>query len=220
MPKKNIRPVRDVKPVFHVYCEGEKTEPNYLNGYINKSFPTNRRLKIINIEDTRKNTPVQLVEVAVKAKKEYPDGDVFWVVYDRESEQKYKNELHFQAYEKAQSHTIKAAISNVCFEIWLLLHFQETIAPYSNFDDLRKNSALRTECERRGLLDYDKASQDIFGIFTEKEIADARTRAEKLNKLTEQSADPSCTRPYQWNPYTDVHKLLDAMDEFVKNQKI
>lgn len=224
MPKKNNRPSRDVKPVFRIYCEGEKTEPNYFNGYIDKFFSTLR--PSIKVVPTKKNTPVQLVKVAVKEKSISPDWDFYWVVYDRESEQKYKDKFHAQAYDKAKSHNISVAISNVCFEVWLLLHFCETTASYSNYDDLIKNSTLRVECKTRGLRDkrgqpdYDKADQDIFRILTEKEITDARTRAKKINRLTEQSADPSSTKPYQWTPYTDVYKLLDAIDDFAEEQGV
>jgi len=219
MPKKKNRPIQYLKPVFHIYCEGAKTEPNYLNGYIDKHFPTNQRLKVIKIEPTKKNTPVQLVEAAVGDKQKYPDGDVFWVVYDRESEQKYADKHHATAYNKAQRYSINLAMSNVCFEVWLLLHFQENTAPFCSYDDLKKNSILRTECKKRGFLDYDKADQSIFSVFTEEEINKARDRAKKMNELTEQSVDSSRTRPYHWNPYTDVYKLLNAIDKFAKKQK-
>ena len=89
MPKKHSRPQRPVKPILRIFCEGKKTEPHYFNGYIGRKFPANSRLKVIRIEPTKKNTPKELVEEAVKTKKAALDGDVFWVVYDRESEQKY-----------------------------------------------------------------------------------------------------------------------------------
>jgi hypothetical protein len=220
MPKKRDNPKREVKPVLHIYCEGEKTEPNYLSGYIDKYFPSNRRLKVIKIESTKKNTPKQLIEEAVAAKKVAKrnslDDDTFWVVYDRESEQKYPDALHATAYDKAQKNSISLAISNVCFEAWLLLHFQDTTASYSCYDDLRDNSALRAECKTRGLPDYDKGNKVIFSIFKEDEINDARDRAIRINKHTESCADPSRTKPYQWSPYTDVYKLLDAIDKLAQ----
>jgi hypothetical protein len=215
MPKNNDRPKKEVKPVLHIFCEGEKTEPNYLNGYIDKFYPTIRPL--IKIEPTKKNTPKELVTEALTFKKKSPDWDFFWVAYDRESEQKYTDNHHAQAYDKAQNNTISLAISNVCFEVWLLLHFQETTKPYSNYDDLRDNSKLRNYCKQRGLPDYDKGNKAIFGVLKENEIRDARIRANRINKQTEESAAPSRTKPYQWNPYTGVYKLLFAIDKFASN---
>ncbi|WP_341327222.1 RloB family protein [Methylotuvimicrobium sp. KM2] len=216
MPKKNNRPKQDVKPILHIFCEGEKTEPNYINGYLDKFFPTNRRLKVIKIESTRKNTPKQLVDEAAGAQMQSPEWDAFWVVYDRESELKYSERLHAEAYNKAKKNGISVALTNVCFEVWLLLHFQKTCAPYSDYDNLKKNSALRNECQKRGISDYDKGDQSVFRVLKEDEIKAARGRAEIMNRQTMQSSESSRAQPYQWNPYTDVYKLLDAIDEIAQ----
>ncbi|MCV6639264.1 RloB family protein [Candidatus Albibeggiatoa sp. nov. NOAA] len=213
MPKKRNKVKRNLKPVLHIYCEGEKTEPNYISGYINQKFPTNRRLQVIKVEPTKKNTPKQLVDEAIKKDKDCPADDIFWVVYDRESEQKYKQPIHKEAYNKAQKHGINIALSNVCFEVWLLLHFQSSVAHYHSDDDLRKNSSLRQEFKKRGLKDYEKGNPNIFHIISSN-IDNARQRAKKLNQNTINSADVSWTKPYQLNPYTDMYKLLDAIDEF------
>jgi hypothetical protein len=215
MPKKRNKAEKQPFRVFHIYCEGEKTEPNYLRSYIAKRFPGYRLLVVI--EPTKKNTPVQLVEEAIEKQKErQKEGateDIFWVVYDRESEQKYTNDRHTKAREKAQAKNIQIALSNVCFEVWLLLHFQQTVPPYSNYDDLLKNSPLRQYCREHGLNDYDKGSKDIFKIVSA-QIETARTRAKQLNAQTQNSADAAATQPHQWNPYTDMYKLLDTIDEF------
>jgi hypothetical protein len=200
---------------LHILCEGEKTEPNYLSSYIEAYCQANRRLQVIKIEKTKANTPVTLVNAAIKEKGKVPDGDVFWVVYDRESQQKHSDKLHADAYEKAQQKDIKLAISNVCFELWLLLHFQDSAAPYSSYDDLIKNSPLRAECKKRDLADYAKGNKQLFSELSQAEIAQARRRAEKINQAS-QAAATSPQRPYQLNPYTDVHKLLAAIDDFIK----
>lgn len=107
MPKNRARIEKELLPKFHIYCEGAKTEPNYLNGYIGNMYPGNVRLKIIEIVPTKKNTPKQLVDEAVADKKsKYPNGDIFWVVYDRESKHKYSDKLHMEAYQKAKSNNI------------------------------------------------------------------------------------------------------------------
>jgi len=218
MPKKNNRSKQDLKPILHIFCEGEKTEPNYLKGYLERFFSTNRRLKVIKIEPTNKNTPKQLVEEAIKKQKYCPDGDSFWVVYDRESEQKYSDNLHAQAYNKAQKHNIDVALSNVCFEAWLLLHFTSSSAPYNCYDDLRKKSNLRAECKKRGVKDYDKGNKEIFDQLTENEIKTARVNAKRINEQSKCNANSSNTKPYQLNPFTDVYLLLDAIDAMASKQ--
>jgi len=214
MPKNRDNANKEVKPVFHIYCEGE-TEEAYLESYIDKFYSGNRRLKVIKMEKTNKNTAKELVDEAVKSLKKCPEGDTFWVVYDCESEHnKYFHEHHKIAYDKAQPKNISIAISNVCFEVWILLHFQATVRPYNSYDDLIKNSPLRDLCKKRGLDDYKKGNKQLFDILKKKELDDAKTRAERMNQNTQENADPKWTMPYQWNPYTNVHELLDAIDEF------
>lgn len=214
MPKKKTNNTQILKPVLHIYCEGKKTEPNYLNGYLDKFVSGNRTL--IKVEKTPKNTPVQLVEEAIKSKKKFPDGDIFWVVYDRESIHKYSDELHEKACSKAKAKGIRIALSNVCFEVWLLLHFQSNARSYFNYDDLRNHSDLRKECKKRGLKDYDKGEQSLFDLFTIDEIKQARKQARRMNSQTKKSASSLHTKPYQWNPYTNFHHLLHAIDKFAK----
>ncbi len=204
MPKRNKRPQQELRPRFHIYCEGAKTEPFYFERYIQKRFPG---AKLIKIEPTKKNTAKQLVQVACKAQKSAPAGDIFWVVYDRECPGKYSDALHAEARQKAKG-KVEVAISNVCFEIWLLLHFQPTCKAHDCYDDLRAHSPLK-----KYIPNYDKADRREY---SDEEIAQARQHAERMNESTKRGANPEWTQPHQWNPYTDVHKLLDAIDEFGK----
>ncbi|PNU19851.1 hypothetical protein C2E25_10490 [Geothermobacter hydrogeniphilus] len=203
MPRKRKSNQKNLKPRLHIFCEGEKTEPNYLKGYIERRFPGTR---LSPVRPTPKNTPIQLVEEAIREKEKNPSGDIFWVVYDREAPTKYPDALHAEARSKADAHGIKIAFSNVCFEVWILLHFQPTVAAYANYDDLQKRSKLKTH-----IKNYDKGTKRLF---SGEEISTARKYAEDLNRRTIAGADPAWTKPYQWNPYTDVYKLLDAIDVF------
>jgi len=104
MPKKKFRNKIPLVPAFHIFCEGEKTEPYYIKGYI--SYFHSEKRNIILVEDTKKNTPVQLVEVAVNHKASSPSGDIYWVVFDRESITKYSHELHLKAVTMAKKYNI------------------------------------------------------------------------------------------------------------------
>ena len=130
---------------------------------------------------------------------------MFWVVYDRESMVKYSPELHDQARSKATSKGINIAFSNVCFEVWILLHFLPTAAPYDSYDDLRTRSRLREH-----IPDYDKGEKREFSL---DEVSAARNNAARMNEQTIAAANRSWNKEHQWNPYTDVYKLLDAMDK-------
>ena len=216
MPKPRSSKPLHLLPVMHIYCEGEKTEPHYIKSYISTKFPGDRRRDVIRVERTRKNTPVQLVDVAVAHKKsrDCPDHDVFWVVYDRESTTKYSDELHKRALDKAKANDIKIAISNVCFEVWLYLHFQKNTTPFSCYDDFISSSKFRNHLVAMGISHYEKGNQVLFSKLSEDQITSARRNAASMNQISLDCAAQGVTSPYKLNPYTDIHLLLDDIDSF------
>ena len=44
MPKNKKTIKKKVDPVFHIFCEGEKTEPLYINGYISHYHSDKRNI--------------------------------------------------------------------------------------------------------------------------------------------------------------------------------
>lgn len=216
MPKKRVAPLQKLLPVLHIYCEGEKTEPIYINNYIYSKFPGDRRRSVIKIEPTKKNTPIQLVEVAVEHKnsRHCPPHDVFWVVYDRESTAKYPDALHLEAYQLAKAHKVNLALSNVCFELWLYLHFQRNTTPFSSCDDFMAYSRFKAHLASRGVTSYEKGHYSFVEAITMSDISNARTHAKSMNNSTLASAAAGLNMPHQLNPYTDMHLLLDAIDIF------
>lgn len=197
---------------MHIICEGSKTEPYYLRGYIDEHASDKARL--ISVPNVKYNTPVALVNEAIKLKdsENTTDDDEIWVVYDRESVAKYPHSLHHQAWDLAKSKGINIALSNVCFEVWILQHFNFCSAPYSCFEDLKRNSTLKENMLSVGVTDYDKADKHLYSKI-KKGIPNARKRAKALNK---QSLEASIgdLKPFQLNSYTNINELLDAIDSF------
>ena len=214
MPKPRKNSTKSVPRKLHIYCEGIKTEPYYLKGYI-ANIRDGALRSVVLVQDTNKNTPVQLVAEAISQKNSSstPDGDEFWVVYDRESTAKYPESLHEKAYNLAMQSDINIALSNVCFEQWILMHFTPSGTSYSCQDDLVSNSTLKKEVIALSGKTYDKASPDIYKLVASK-INDAKTHAAIINKNAISAAAPGKNKPHQMNPYTDVPKLLDAIDNF------
>lgn len=214
MPRKRkpskLRPLKTLR----IFCEGERTEPNYLKKYIT-SLDNRARKSVVEVEKTRKNTAVQLVEEAIAFKESsgsLPD-DVFWVVYDRESVGKYSHELHAKARAKADKAGIEIALCNVCFEYWVLIHLVDTDAPYTSYDDLITNSSLRDEMKAQCGCDYDKSARSLYDVLKDK-LPVARSRATRLNVRGQDRAEAGCEQPHRINPYVGIVELLDAIDEF------
>ncbi len=110
-----------------VFCEGERTEPEYLNSL--KRQPAVRDVAAV---DFRVETghggsvPGTLVSMAAVARSraidEEAEIDEFWCVFDVEWPRNHPGLS--EAIERARQNDIQLAISNPCFELWLILHFQ------------------------------------------------------------------------------------------------
>ncbi len=217
MPKKKPKSKIPLIPAFHIFCEGEKTEPYYIRGYIDNYHSDKKNILLV--EDTEKNTPVQLVEAAMAHKKTTTKHDLYWVVFDRESTTKYSHVLHLKARNLANRYNIEIAFSNVCFELWLLLHMEYSTASYHCCDDLLRNSKLKHLLRERGINDYDKGFALLFDTLKNEDgVANAMKNADKLRKFVLDGAEQGKEHPHQINPYIDVQDMFTDMDNFIKGK--
>ena len=220
MPKKR-HVMRSIRPVFYIFCEGEKTEPYYLEHYIRCHCAGFRSVLVnqIKIPKTKRTDPNSLVGQAIKQKNKSPtpDKDRYWCAYDREAENVVHKSIHIKAFNAASENGIEIAFSNVCFEVWLLLHKQDGCASYISCDDLLKRSALK-----KLFPGYAKGCRRKF---ESADIAHARKHAVKMNaqtcnvKVQELPAKIDPCRLVNLNPYTNFYQLLDAIDTFLECQE-
>ena len=121
------RPLVPVQPipskqerVLYVGCEGESTEPHYLD-YLTKRFGTGERTKtgrpfrIVPVYKANGLPPEQVVE----AVREKAATDETWALFDRDNHTKIP-----QAIEQAAADGTEICFSHPSFDLWLLLHFQ------------------------------------------------------------------------------------------------
>lgn len=123
-PVKNLRRSAGSRPerrTIMVFCEGVNSEPDYINGL--KRLPN---ISANNALDLRihpgKGVPLTLVERAVGFRDE-PEIDELWCVFDVEWPKHHPNLK--PAIQLARSNDINLAISNPCFELWLILHHRD-----------------------------------------------------------------------------------------------
>lgn len=115
------------RPRILVLCEGVVTEYEYFDG-----LRREERNRLVEIEiDYKGGAPKTLVERAAARKKDSEEEarrardenlkyDEVWCVFDVDEHPKLPD-----ARQQARDHGIKLAVSNPCFELWLLLHFRE-----------------------------------------------------------------------------------------------
>lgn len=188
---------RPERRTFAIVCEGIETEPGYFDAL--KQLPEIREVASVEIKARSGPQPLPLVEAAIEVKQENDEIDEVWCVFDIEAPKPHSN-LN-QALAKARSNGIKTAISNPCFEIWLILHFDSHTAWLSTdaAEDLRRK--------------YDGS--------TGKEVAGDRymplrkTAAKNARDLKEIHIRNDNSFPDD-NPSSGVFELLEAIEQRTK----
>lgn len=121
-----------------IVCEGADREVKYFSA-IDTGVP--RRINIIvESPDENKSSPEWVKDCAAHQEQtqrlDWKRGDELWLVLDVDTwEEKHLRELGLLCKEMAGNWN--CAISNPCFEIWLLMHYTETIP---EFKQGQKNS--------------------------------------------------------------------------------
>ncbi|WP_320068369.1 RloB family protein [Micromonospora sp. RTGN7] len=176
-----------------MFCEGEASEPDYINAL--KSLPGVRDNTAIRIEiDPKQGTPVTLVRRAVD-RREDDEVDECWCVFDVEWPQNHPR--LDEAVRLATTQGIRLAISNPCFELWLILHFRA------------QNAFLTTnEAERQSRILDGRSGKRIDGTRYVEMRRDAARRATALGR---RHADNQTPFPDD-NPSSTFHELLAAIE--------
>ena len=185
-PQRGRDQKRAPRYVLRVLTEGERTEPDYLFLWVRR----NTRVQLDLVDHGK--TPDALVRQAKEHLRGQPkrraarDFDEIWCVFDTDEHENLAN-----AMEEARQSSIKVAVSNPCFELWLILHVREQTAYIS----------------RQGV----QRLSDELGLSDGKRIADAArntlleafpTAAERAQALDRRHAGNNS--PARSNPSTDV----------------
>ncbi len=124
---------RAPKVAFYLFCEGRLTEPDY--------FSALRRVTPYSLVDIRPipgvGVPKTIAERAAeeakrlgifgrrsKAKNSFEESDEVWAVFDRDEHPDFD-----EAIKMCAAANVGVARSNPCFEVWLILHFEDYDRP-------------------------------------------------------------------------------------------
>lgn len=145
---------------------------------------------------------------------DFPQDQV-WVIYDRESTSKYSDALHQEALDEARKNNVNVALSNVCFEYWLLLHLKNLAPAMRDCDTLIASNAFKAAFNELEISRYEKKSSDEVAqkLMNESFLKNAKEHATNINQQTLNSSSFNETTPHKLRPYTNVHKLLEAIDK-------
>jgi len=195
--KPNYNKVLPIKRVL-ILCEGQ-SEQIYINGYksedLNKRRLANVEVKIYQPKDF--SPKGLLAEAKLKRKEAIREGmpyDKIWIVFDRDGHANVP-----QTFEEARVSKINIAFSAVCFEVWILLHFEKTSRQFQNCDNVIHY------INQKGYIDY--AKTNFYNQLTLDQKQKAIVNADWLHGQNEIDLQRG-EFIYKMNPYTDFDKLM------------
>lgn len=162
---------------------------------------------------TAHGEPLGLVEAAIAHKERAPLSaadrftpyDEVWCVLDVEAP--YPHASLDRALRLAAQQGVRCAISNPCFELWLILHIQ----------DRRGYLTTDQACallEAHGRCSYTRGGKSFRPEVLMGNYEVARKRAQALAELHGKTV-----RPADCNPFTSVWELVDAMRDTVIDRR-
>lgn len=137
--------VREPRRTILIFCEGARTEPEYLEAVKREPWVRDSAAVDLQIQTgLGGSVPSTLVSLAIEARNRSVevDGEIdqFWCVFDVEWPQNHPSLGN--AVEQARQHGIELAVSNPCFELWLILHFQNQTGWLNNTEARRLRRSL------------------------------------------------------------------------------
>jgi len=192
-------PVKEPATIMIVVTEGEKTEPEYFKAFKEIHVPPHIKKSVFDLRIIPGiGVPKTVVDRAIQELQDLQGPlsgkDSVWAMFDRDEHPKFE-----EAKRKARSKDIGLAISNPCFEIWGIYHYQDW-----------EGYIERDQCQRRLeelCPSYDRKSGKIFidRDAIENKYRDAMRRAKESLDSREKEGDP------EGNPSTSVHHLINAI---------
>jgi len=197
------RPRLEPRPRVLVVCEGKKTEPQYFSELQREEEV---RLVEIVVEDCG-GDPKAVVRRALELKRtadrearrqrdQNLGYDEVWCVFDVDEHRKL-----LEAIDQAKANRISIALSNPCFELWILLHFRSQTAEIHRHD-------AQSACGDF-IKHYDKS---ISYAALKDGYPDAVRRAEQLDRRNSEIGERGK------NPTTWVYRLTERLRELSREE--
>jgi hypothetical protein len=195
------RPARDaprktVRRRLLIVCEGRVTEPGYFRGL--ERWARNHTVEIHippeqGVPLTLVRRAEMLADLARSAAKR--EGDAFlaydevWCVFDVDEHPSIDNTRQLAA-----ARGIRLAVSNPCFELWILLHLRENPGARHRHDVQRMIGEFLPGYDKH--LDFARVAPGV---------EDAVRRAQWLDRDAQEEGEPGR------NPSTGVYRLAESM---------
>ncbi|MDR1290666.1 MAG: RloB family protein [Planctomycetaceae bacterium] len=202
--------------LFYVFYSGEVTERNYFEG-LRDSFAHKNKIpsQFVHLQYA-KGTPRQVVESAIDKVKEQRQEindnlkDKIWVVFDKDD---FKENYSCAVSTAINSH-LQVAYSNVCFELWLLLYFQDVSEETELRRSRLKKLLLKILEEHSGKPAKSKYIVKHFPYGLLLKHGNKNAAIKRAESLLKKAKEKNPTNPHDINPVTNVHSLVKDLEMF------
>lgn len=185
-----------------ILCEDGKSSKLYFEAF-KKDEKLRRDLASVSIEvvHPKDHSPVGLVKAAKdkkkKAKRERNPYDEIWIVLDKD----YHANMD-KAFNMAKDNKINIALSSICFEYWVLLHFEKTSKAF------RKCDEVISYIRKKHFSNYLKSDNTYIDLKDKINIA---IKNGKWIVKHNQNDINRGVKIYELSAYTDVHLLVEKL---------
>jgi hypothetical protein len=177
--------------LFIIATEGEKTEPRYFS-----LFKSSRvKLKILECVDGSSSPEGVLARISqFKESYHFGDGDVFWLVIDRDA---WRVKTLALVHSECKRKQFNLLVSNPQFEVWLAFHYEEPLPVPCTKAELAKHLKAR-------MGSYSKSSYPTDGLVERSVAACERAKA----------ADVGSNAIWPDSPGSRVYHLIQDLHGF------
>ena len=194
---------RNPKPWVIVCCEGKKSEPRYVNE-VAKHFSNN----LIDVKvHPALGVPKTVVDFACDIKRDlkrearrtrdsFDDMFHIWCVFDVDEHPKLKESI-----KKADDNQIGVALSNPCFELWIVYHYTDHHAPCSSGE-------IQKQLEGH-MPDYSADKNKAIAV--DQIISNTEKAIERADRSLSRRAEEGKPRG---NPSTNIQDLVKLIKEY------
>lgn len=203
---------------YYIFCEGEKTEPNYFNGFKEhiESNPIYEDLVLIDIQPCGAETMSVLSQAEeYVANNKLKKGHI-WCIYDKDDfpDSRFNNVCARTRALNKRSKELQyhAAWSNQCIEFWFILHFSNYTSNNNREEYIKY---LNKQFVQQKLSKYAKNMDDIFDILLKHGNPKLAIRYAK-NII----ADNPKKTPAMIAPGTKVYELVEELAKFLPEEEM
>jgi hypothetical protein len=200
-----------------IVCEGEKTEPSYIQALLDELGLAVTKVKVVD----EHGVPATLVALAIDLQKPSNGGyEEVWVVFDRDGHPKVSESLN-----RALQKGVRVAFSNPCVELWFCLHYACSTAERQRDEAIGEAERLLAPAGIRNVK-----SDNVYAAIkslTRVAVANARRLAEhhhtagseamcaaKAEELAAKPGNEARTDLIEWctaNPSTGMYHLVERL---------